>query len=241
MAEAVTSPIELANTSAGDGDYTVQPGDCVASIGYRNGLFWQTIWTHPANSKLREARVSPNVLLPGDRLTIPDRRTKFEQRATDKRHKFVRKGTPVRLRIQILMDDDTVDAASVPAGSPRPLKPRANQAYTLTIDKTVYKGNTDAKGVIDIAIPPDADSGKLVIGPDRLEFDVAVGRLDPLTAMSGVQTRLNNLGYRCGAPDGTLNEATRSALRLFQAEYSLRQTSEPDAETRQKLLDVHAC
>ena len=55
----------------GDGDYVVVEGDCMESIAADAGFLWTTIWNHPQNAALKKARVTPNVLLPGDRPVYP--------------------------------------------------------------------------------------------------------------------------------------------------------------------------
>jgi hypothetical protein len=59
----------------GDGEYVVKPGDCLSSIAAQFGIRWETIWNDPGNSKLSDARKTPNVLLPGDKVSIPKRST----------------------------------------------------------------------------------------------------------------------------------------------------------------------
>jgi hypothetical protein len=118
-------------------------------------------------------------------------------------------------------------------------KPRSNQQYVLVIDGKMQQGSTDGDGVIDIPIPPGAQSGNLTVGPDKFSVDVALGALDPVDLLSGVQARLNNLGYPCGTPDGELNDLTKNALQYFQKDYGLPITGDIDDATRSKLKDLH--
>lgn len=209
----------------GTGDYLVKHGDCISSIARNTGHFWETIWNDPANSELKQVRENPNVLLPQDRVTIPELRCKDKTIAPEKRHRFVRRGEPAKLHIQILKYD----------------KPRANQPYEFDVDGTVYSGKTDGNGNIVLPIPGNARQGKLLVGPsdDQAEYAIALGDLAPITELIGVQARLNNLGFDCGAADGRMNPETEDALRRFQQSHGLRETGKPDQDTRDKLLETH--
>jgi hypothetical protein len=206
----------------GNGNYEVQQGDCIESIAHAHGFFWQTIWNHPNNLDLKNARKNPNVLQEGDRVFVPDLRPKQESGATDKRHKFKRKGVPSKLRL-VLMDDD---------------QPRANAEYKLEIDGTWSSGRTDADGVIEHRIPPNAQRGKLIIGTEGEEYELKLGNMDPVSEITGVQSRLNNLGFGC-AITGQLDKQTRNAILAFQAKHGIPGTGQPDAVTQQQLKKVH--
>src|SRR4051812_14800731 len=81
--------------------HTVEEGDSVLSLSERHGLFALTIWNDGANAELRQRRSDMNILMPGDVIFIPDRRRKFEKRATGKKHRFRRKGLPAIFRLQL--------------------------------------------------------------------------------------------------------------------------------------------
>ncbi|SRR6266496_3640964 len=205
----------------GDGEYIVNEGDCLESIAVTSGHFWETIWNHPRNAPLKEARGSPNVLLPGDGLHIPECELKLLDRPTDQMHRFVRKGVPSKLRLCIKQ-----------AG-----EPRRNERYRLVIDGRSFQGKTDGDGWIEVAIPPDASSGELTIGDDPLHqqvFSLELGGMDPITETIGVQKRLSNLGFDC-EPTDELDEATVTALAMFQRSEDLEPTGEPDQTTLEKL------
>jgi hypothetical protein len=203
--------------------HTVKEGDSVIRLADTYGFFALTIWNWPDNSALRSQREDMNVLMPGDIVVIPDKRLGLEKRPTGKMHRFRRKGIPAIFRMQIF-DMHT---------------PRANQQYTLTVDGVVQKGVTDGEGILERYIPAQAHEGELVIGEDQLHVPLQFGYLDPLSEISGVQKRLNNLGYDCGLSDGTLNDQTRFALTDFQRDSLLPITGDIDAATRAKLEEVH--
>jgi hypothetical protein len=203
--------------------YTIQEGDSVIALSDKYGLLADTIWNDGANSALREKRPDMNVLMPGDVVVIPDKRPRMEKRPTAAQHKFKRKGIPALFRLQVYNMHI----------------PRANQSYTLTVDGGKYTGTTDGQGIVQQFLPATCKSGQLVIGDDNFTIRLQFGHLDPISELSGVQKRLKNLGYDCGAPDGKMNDATRSALLRFQRENGLTESGQADDDTKNMLDSIH--
>ncbi|MGO4781865.1 peptidoglycan-binding protein, partial [Lysobacter sp. 2RAB21] len=56
---------------------------------------------------------------------------------------------------------------------------------------------------------------------------------------SGLQHRLNNLGFDCGGEDGDIGDATRDALLRFQRAQGLAESGEADEDTRARLDALH--
>lgn len=205
--------------------HVVRAGDCLSSIAYEHGFYAGTLWEHPLNRPLRAARRTINVLAPGDIVIIPDRRQRVEERPSDARHVFRRKGVPAQLHLVVRRDG----------------QPRAAVPFTLVVDGQTSEGVTGPGGEIDLAITPTASSGLLRVGVpgDVDEYDLDLGHLVPVDLLAGVQQRLGNLGFSCGDESGSLGEATRTAICEFQACYGLPVTGEVDAALRDKLIAVH--
>lgn len=203
--------------------HTVRQGECLGSIAFENGLFWETLWNHPENAGLKQKRKNPNILLPGDEVFIPVREEKTETCATEKKHRFRLKGVPAKLRLRLLEDD----------------KPSTNIPYTLDIDGELFSGTTDAEGRLEHSIPPNAQKGKLVIGDSQDEYLLDFGHLDPISEVTGIQARLNNLGFGCGNIDGIVGPKTEASLRLFQEKNGLELTGQANQQTLDKLKEAH--
>jgi hypothetical protein len=201
----------------------IDEGDCFINLSRQEGFDWNTIWNHPENSALRASRKHLNILKPGDEIFIPDRTTKVVARPTDQRHQFVRKGLLASFTITLL--DLGV--------------PRGNEPYILKVNGKFKRGTTDANGTLTQSIPADAREGLLLLGEKQEEIVVQFGGVDPIEEISGVKTRLRNLGFYLGAIDDELTAETTVALAEFQKSVDLPANGELDDQTRQALLEEH--
>ena len=211
----------------GTGNVVVRAGDCVSSIAAEHGVSVDSIWDHPANAKLRAIRGQPNVLLPGDRLTVVDTRAKREPAPTDQRHRFTQTSDPTFLRIRVEQRGE----------------PLAGKPFTLIVGAQTTEGVTDGDGLIETAISPEPTTGFLrVIDDDEIhEMNLEIGHLHPVEAHTGIQQRLNSVGFFCGGIDGKIGPRTRSALRAFQDDVGLPVDGKANAATRAKLKEEHGC
>lgn len=215
---------QAANTASpntGDGNYVVKSGDCILSIAKETGHYWAKLWNDPGNAELRSQREKAHQLLAGDRVHVPRIEPKHEPGETESRHRFVRLGEPVQARLYLR------DAKRPYNGDP----------YSLEIDGRIYEGNTAPDGSLVVPVPGNAKSGTLRIRGRT--FTVQLGKLDPVSTISGIQQRLKNLGHDPGEVTGELNDNTRGALRAFQTKHGLDITGEPDDEAQQKLDEIH--
>jgi hypothetical protein len=203
--------------------HTVKDGECLSSISYEYGFFYETVWNHSANAQLKNKRKNPNTLCPGDVVVVPDKREKVQQKPTGEMHKFQLKNAPALFRLQLFESD----------------VPRADQKYEFTIDGVLHKGSTDSRGYLQVSIPPNAHGGFLVIGPDGAEFDISFGIVQPTDEVAGVQARLMNLGFDCGGVSGMMDDETKQALMNFQLAYGLPATGAVDAATKAKFEELH--
>lgn len=203
-------------------EYIVKQGDCLSSIADKYGLFWEKIWNHPQNAKLKEKRKDPNILYPGDVIYIPDKEEKEETASTGQKHCFRRKGVPEKLELTLCLEGE----------------PRRNEDYELKINGKLIKGKTDGEGKVSISIPPGARRGKLILIKTGEELDLELGHLDPVTEITGVQARLANLGYDVEV-SGKWDEKSKEAMKFFQKQIGLEPSGEIDDITRDKLKKVY--
>ena len=207
-------------------DYTIQQGDCISSLAHERGFFWKTLWDHSSNADLKSKRTDPNVLMEGDIVHIPDFTLKQESRATERRHKFKRKGVPSKLNVRFEFDG----------------QPRAKVPFTLDIDGTVSQGTTDGAGWVRASLQPNAQAAKITLKPknsDPEEYVLKLGHLDPIDTISGQKARLKNLGFFTGEISPENSAEYVQALKAFQRANGMKETGVADASINDKLKQMH--
>jgi N-acetylmuramoyl-L-alanine amidase len=204
--------------------YVVQRAETLQMILYREcgALDLAPTMAARGNELLFKTR-SPQVLYPGDRLLVPrpgergGKRLGLELGAVNR---FCTTGATRRLRL-------TLKERGKPLAA----------AYTLEVAGLKIAGVTDATGALDEPIPLDATQARLTVnGRART---LVLGGLDPLHTVTGIQARLNNLGFHTGAVDGVIGPITRRAIRKFQASRSLIVDGIVGPKTREALARAH--
>jgi N-acetylmuramoyl-L-alanine amidase len=211
-------------------DHVVQQGEHLTQIadkyGFRN---FETIWNHPDNAKLKATRPSPNVLLPGDTLKIPDKTDKKTAVPTTQKHRFQLAGNRLSLHLA-LRDFDNQPLANTPCE----LRITGGPTAQLT---------TDGDGHIKTPIPITAKEATLVFKDPLVPFDLSVpikiGHLDPVDAISGQKARLSNLGYITRPLEEVDDTVFARTVQEFQCDLGLKVTGICDAATQSKLKDLH--
>jgi hypothetical protein len=214
-------------------DYIVQQGDYISKIAADHGFSdFNTIWNDPGNAELKALRTTPNVLMPGDKLHIPDRESRVEDRSTDATHEFVLSGKPLKLRLVIHdMEDKPVSGKSCD--------------LKVTGSPDVTPLSTDGTGLVEREIKPDAAAGSFKLKDDALPIDLdltlQVGHLDPVDKITGQKARLNSLGYDAGEVNEDVTLQFKSAVEEFQCDQKLAVDGDCGKNTQAKLKQVHGC
>ena len=206
--------------------HSVQQGEHLSGIAQHHGFSdYTTIWDHPDNAPLRQQRDNPHVLLPGDRLFIPERDVHEEPAVTNQRHRFEVNRWPLWLRLDVsdLFDHD--------------LRGMRCELHMGTERRELV---IPANGVIETRISPALKNATLII--DQYIRQLKIGGLDPVDQPSGQRERLRNLGYfHVDVNDEDEPSFLADAIALFQSDHDLESTGVCGEQTKQKLLEIHGC
>jgi len=203
-------------------EHTVQQGENLVSIAKKYKIAsWREIYQHPDNTAFRQLRPNPNILMPGDKIQIPEAKSKTVYVRTGANHQFVVKRNVQQLKFQ-LKDRDGHPKAGVKAvfnlnGKQQTVISKADGSLAVDIDQTDLSE-------IPLELYEDPSSQE-----PTSQFTVKPGHLDPPDTLSGLQARLNSLGYPCGTVDGIYGKKTRSGIESFQRIMGLAVTGQPDA------------
>ena len=204
---------------------TARAGDCVLSIADKHGLFWETVWDDPENAELKEKREDPMVLVKGDIVSVLDLRPREESIQTEGTHQFRRKGIPCKIRVRFSRNDE----------------PRAYESFRAEVDGMTIEGKTDDDGILELYVSPKIKEITVILGEGKktTTHTLQIGKLDPIEEISGVNSRLMNLGFLQEDCGEKWTEASRAGLRQFQTMVDLEPTGELDNETREALCEEH--
>ena len=213
--------------------HEVKQGEYMAMIARQYGYTdYLPIWNHGSNAELKNKRKNPQILMPGDRVFIPEREEKKLSKGTESKYKFWAKRPKLKLRLVL---EDLYE------------KPIADAKCELQIDGTPFQTTTDGSGKIDQEIPFTAGSGQIVVWDPEVTpiagigVPLKIGHLDPVEEVTGQKGRLNNLGYYAGEINDKVDMRFRSAVEEFQCEHDLKVDGECGAKTQAKLKQVHGC
>jgi N-acetylmuramoyl-L-alanine amidase len=214
--------------------HIVKQGECLSSIAKKYGFAsWRTIYDHPDNAELKRCRPNPDILYPGDEIRIPEKDPGTESVATGQSHTFKLTRQTTKLTVKIAEHRGA---------------PIAGRPYSLKIGGGIIQGTLPDSGIIEHEIPNDLLEAELRIyfggGAERdgcYHWIVKIAHLDPIDTVSGLQARLNNLGFYAGPVDGHEGPMTRTAIRQFQRAHGLRVDEIAGPKTQQKLKEVYGC
>ena len=210
--------------------HVVQQGECLSSLGARGGFTPGVLHNHPDNAALKKRRPDPNILAPGDEVVIPAPNVKAVTCSTEQKHRFVVNVPKVKLRIAMM------NAAG---------EPYEGKRFVVTVGKKEIPGTTGNGGKIEVEVPATAQRANLRMWLDdddvepHFDRELAIGHLDPIDSITGVQGRLANLGHPC-LVSGEVDDATMAALRGFRARAGLPEITPPTKPASDRDADTDA-
>jgi N-acetylmuramoyl-L-alanine amidase len=210
--------------------HKVQKGDCMSSLAEEYGLHDpQLIYSHTDNAALKTKRTNPNVLYKGDVVKVPDKEPGKDSGGDSKKHRFKAKGLVTHLRF--LVED--FDGTAI-----------GNKRYKLEVGGESFEDTTGGDGLVEQMVSASATEGKLTIWLDdektrAIMWPLEIGNLDPHEEISGVQARLNNLGFNSGPVDGINGKLTKAAVKDFNAKHSIAGGEVISTDTRNKLKQLY--
>jgi LysM domain len=211
--------------------HTVKQGECLSSIALRYGFNdWKIVYDDPNNEELRQKRPNPNVIFPGDKVFIPEKKVRYEALGTGQTHQFQVKLPRKELRIVLKDHKD---------------EPIADEPFQLEIDGVLVEGSTDGSGLLKQRLRTPQGPATLTIRGRKLSLQL--GALNPMRdtvdeGVSGVVGRLRNMGYAASAAGkGDLGPGGRVALAIFKADAGSPIDGKIDDATLQALEDEHGC
>lgn len=211
--------------------HTVVQGETLLRIAKQYG--YQTskaLYNHPSNAEFKALRPDPNLIYPGDKITIPPKKEKFIPLRTNSINSFVVQNEKEYFRLQVIHEDGdditgkriviTIGSQTIDTVLP------SNGLIEVELNE-----NDSLTGQVDLYLKEDQSS------PSE-SFTAQVGHLDPIDTLSGVQARCNLLGFDCGTVDGINGSKTKAGVRDFQYEHDLEVDGIAGAKTKAKLQQV---
>jgi hypothetical protein len=161
----------------------IKQGDYLLSIAHQFGFDANTVWTDPANAKLRTLRPDPNILFPGDVLQIPDQQNKqpvVHSLTPNTTNNFVSDVPTVTLTVTLVGPDPST---------------YASRAFGVVELPALTGLQTSAAGVATFAAPVTLATATLSFPDTGESILFSIGAIDPVDTLSGIFQRLQSLGY----------------------------------------------
>lgn len=205
--------------------HVVRAGECISSLARQAGFSPEALWEHPDNEELRKVRTEPNVLADGDAVMLPERSPRVAEVQAGGTHRFTVNNRHAVVRLHLVLGGEAV----------------ADEPYVVEAGKVRVEGTTDGDGVLEAKVPASEMKAVLTLPERGLQYELALGHLDPVETVRGASQRLVNLGLLDQEPAAKMSRQLRRALRVFQRMKSLEVTGELDDATREALRDAYGC
>jgi N-acetylmuramoyl-L-alanine amidase len=215
--------------------HTVKQGETLSRIARQYGFSSaQVLYDHPENQNFRQLRTNPDIIYPGDKVFIPEKTPTSFKVKTNKKTTFTVKREKEILRTRIKLEDESDDSL-------------ASQKAILAIADQQIESQIAADGFVEWKLPKKiARHGVIRLFLDEEdkvthEIKIDLGSLDPVTESSGVQARLNALGFYCGEVDNKIKEKSEQAIKKFQTAKQLTVDGIAGPITQAELENQYGC
>lgn len=243
-------------------DHEVKPGDCFSSVAQANGYTdYHVFYDRADNAELKAKRPNPNMLVPGDRISLAEATRKEVDVPTGQQHVFRQRAKKTTLRISLMDAQDKpveVLACSLSAGDARIEAKPGDQPIELEIDPEAKRGvllvkiagwkpeaspaRTKPAPPSPPPYPPPVDDDEFEDATDvpqgeelEIEWRLELGALEPASTDHGCLQRLTNLGF--SAPEGKSESVeAAAAVKGYQRKHKLT----PRGGETGKIEDVRA-
>ncbi len=209
--------------------HIIREGEYLTQIAARLGALPEDLWNHPKNAELRAKREHMDILSAGDILFLPDEPPRVSltlKKGTANRYTV----TLPKVKLSLVLRDGDV--------------PLPNEPFVIKGVGAPIEGTTDASGRLTVDISVRVREGEIVLPKQGLSFPLHIGNMDPVREDSGVQKRLENLGFY-SAPSSADEDAAAAALKAaviaFQSAHQLEPNGTIDDALRQLLTREHGC
>jgi hypothetical protein len=216
--------------------HKVIQGETLSSIAKHYGFgSIDVIYNHSDNANFKSLRPNPDIIHVGDEIYIPDIFPAKYQVELNKKITFIRKRPKETLSLLLnFEEDEETQGADIEA--------------ILIVDDVEYASKSDADGLVEWKLPKTSTRTgvvKLFLEPDQNEathaFEVKLGDLNPVSENTGIQARLNGLGFDCGRIDNKLKDKSETAIRKFQEVNGLTVDGIAGLKTQQALENKYGC
>ncbi|MCP4137213.1 MAG: hypothetical protein GY754_39960 [bacterium] len=235
--------------------YKIEQGDYLHKIARKHGFHnWEPIYDHDKNKDFKKKYPDPNIIYPGEKLYIPSK-DELEKKEKDckpgNKYRYKKKSKEnAKLKLDLLaggIEEKIVKYEITFIG-------KGNEKRTIERPgggdggdkKKKFEGNLEKGELVEEILDGERDAFLKVwtkeesTEPD-FEYELKIGHLDPLDTISGIQARLNNLGYDSGRIDGIKGPITEAAVKEFQEDYDLTVDGIPGKKTQGELKDIYNC
>jgi hypothetical protein len=209
----------------------VEPGDHLTGIAEKLGLpDTQTILLQSANADFRD-RPHPEMLNPGETLSLPDLEPLKYTLATGKRHKL----TIPRPKAKLCVAFTTFQG-----------KPTAASQVELRLNGKAPEAISLSDGVLEEPISPTCPLAEVKMpasaeGKPEVHWRLRLGHMVRSEGDEGAFARLRNLGYYRVVPKAADARERRSAIEEFQFVQGLTVSGTLDDATRATIEDLYGC